>query len=198
MIKRPTWILLILLALVFGAYSIIKEQSSKVIKLTPTPTVNGYLIMPSGDLLQSLYISDNKGNIFRMQRDLSKTWVITLPSSGVADQGLAGAAETQVGALRIVTMLETPPETSVIGLGVPTATLELGFISGITRKIEVGNITPTGSGYYVRYDGAKFYVISQSGIDSLLNLLAAPPYPATETPSETTNTPMNKIISPTP
>ena len=52
-----------------------------------------------------------------MQRDLSKTWVITAPTSGAADQGLAGAAETQVGALSIVTMLDTPPAPSAIGLG---------------------------------------------------------------------------------
>ena len=47
-------------------------------------------------------------------------------------------------------------------------------------------MTPTGSGYYVRYDDGKIYVISQSGIDAILKLLNAPPYPATETPNPTT------------
>ena len=53
-------------------------------------------------------------------------------------------------------------------------------------------MTPTSSGYYVRFDGGKIYVIEQSGIDALLNLLTAPPFPATATPvatAETTSTP---------
>ncbi len=57
------------------------------------------------------------------------------------------------------------------------------FVSGVSHKIEVGNLTPTSSGYYVRFDGGKIYVIEQSGIDALLNLLTTPPFPATATPS---------------
>ena len=60
--------------------------------------------------------------------------------------------------------------------------MELGFVNGTSHKIEVGNVTPTSSGYYVRFDGGKIYVIEKSGIDSVLNLLTAPPFPATATP----------------
>jgi len=159
------------------------------------------LITQADGVLQSVHIYDKKGNNFQMQRDLSKSWVITAPTSGVADQGLAGAAETQVGALRIVTALETSPEPSAVGLDVPASTLELGFASGKSHKIEVGSVSPTGSGYYVRYDGGKIYILSQSGIDALLNLLTAPPYPATATPSltpESLSTSAPGIPSPTP
>ena len=106
-----------------------------------------------------------------------------------------------MGALRIMTLLETSPEPSVVGLDVPSSTLELGFVSGKSHKIEVGNVSPTGSGYYVRFDGGKIYVISQSGIDALLKLLTAPPFPATETPSptpESVSTPTPEIPTPTP
>jgi hypothetical protein len=119
----------------------------------------------------------------------------------VADQALAGAAETQVGSLRIVALLDTPPEVNTVGLEIPAYTIELGFVSGTSHKIEVGNLTPTSSGYYVRYDNGKIYVISQSGIESLLNLLTAPPYPATETPSPTiepTSTLTPETTSPEP
>ncbi|MGA2489351.1 MAG: DUF4340 domain-containing protein [Anaerolineales bacterium] len=201
MVKRPTWILLAILALAVGAYFIVKEQSLKASKLTPTPTENSYIITQADGVLQSLRISDNKGNTFQMQRDLSKTWVITAPKSGTADQGLAGGAETQVDALRIVVTLETPPDPSAIGLAAPAYTMEMGFVNGASHKIEVGNLTPTSSGYYVRFDGGKIYVIEQSGIDALLNLLKAPPFPATATPvstAESTSTPAPEIVSPTP
>ncbi len=112
MVKRPTWILLAILVLAVGAYFLIKKLPSNGAMLTPTPTGESFLVTQADGVLQSLHIIDKKGNNFQMQRDLSKNWVITAPTSGVADQGLAGAAETQVGALSIVTMLETPPDLS--------------------------------------------------------------------------------------
>ena len=119
MVKRPTWILLAILALAVAAYFLIKNQPSKATTLTPTATGGSYLITQSYGVLQSLQISDNKGDNFQMQRDLSKSWVITAPTSGAADQGLAGAAETQIGALSIVTILSSPPALSAVGLAAP-------------------------------------------------------------------------------
>ena len=72
----------------------------------------------------------------------SNSWVITAPISSVADQGLAGAAETQVGALSIETMLKTPPPLSEMGLNTPADTLDLVFVSGASDKIEVGIMNP--------------------------------------------------------
>jgi hypothetical protein len=186
MVKRPTWMLLVILAIVVVAYYFVKNTSSK--SSEPKPTVKGIdlLLTQSDGVLQSLRIYDQQGHIFQLQRDLSKIWVITAPTTGVADQGLAGSAEAQVGALRIVTILDAPPDLKEIGLAIPAKIMEFGFVNGTSHKIEIGSMTPTGSGYYVRYDAGTVYVISQSGIDALLNLLTAPPYPATETPSPTT------------
>ena len=192
MVKRSTWILLVILALAVGAYFLIENQPSKVNALTPTATGGSFLIPQVEGVLQSLHIIDNKGNNFQMQRDLTKSWVITAPTSGAADQGLAGAAETQVGSLSIVATLNSPPDLNAVGLTVPAYTIDLVFVNGTSHKIEVGNLTPTSSGYYVRFDGKEIFVIEQSGIDSILNLLKSPPFPATATPvptSESTSTP---------
>jgi hypothetical protein len=165
MVKRPTIILLVVLALVIGAYFVIKNHPFNASGASPTATGSSYLITSADGVLQSLRIDDNQGHTVMMQRDPSKVWVVVKPTPGEADQSLAGAAETQVG-----------------GLDSPVDTIQLTFDSGIQHKLEVGGLTPTGSGYYVRFDGGQIYVISQSGIDSLLNLLTAPPYPATATP----------------
>ena len=90
---------------------------------------------------------------------------------------------------------------NTLGLAVPAYTIDLGFVNGTTHKIEVGVLTPTSSGYYVRFDGGKIYVIEKSGIDSLVNLLTSPPFPATATPvptSDTTVTPIPEVAPPTP
>jgi hypothetical protein len=106
-----------------------------------------------------------------------------------------------VGALSIVNTLNVPPTLSDIGLAVPADTIDLVFVNGTSHKMEIGNLTPTSSGYYVRFDGGKIYVIEKSGIDSLLNLLTNPPFLPTPTPpptSETDGTPVSGISSPTP
>jgi Domain of unknown function (DUF4340) len=201
MVKRSTWILLATLALVVFAYFVIKNRPINTSQTTPTAIATTFLVAQADGVLQSLHIYDTKGNSIQMQRDPSKTWVITAPTSGVADQGLAGAAETQVGALHIVTILDPSPVPSAIGLENPHYTMEIGFISGASHRIEIGDVTPTGSGYYIRFDGRNIYVIEQSGIDALLGLLKAPPFPATVTPVATIpsiNTSTSEIASPTP
>ena len=149
MIKRPTWILLAVLVLVIAAYFSVKNNP---VKGEPTTTVAGdsFLFSQSDGVLQSIRIIGSQTQVFQMQKDLSKTWVITSPENGVADQGLASAAETQVGALRIVTTLTNPPAPGTLGLDTPAHTLEIGFGNAANHKIEVGNLTPTKSGYYVR------------------------------------------------
>jgi hypothetical protein len=202
MIKRPTWILLAILALVIGAYFVIKNRPSATsTEATPTALGNNFLVTQADGTLQRLRISDKQNRVVQMQRDSSGTWVVTLPTLGAADQSLAGAAETQVGALRIVTTLENSLNLADAGLDSPAYTIELTFVSGIQHVIQVGTLTPTSSGYYVRYDAGNLYVVSQSGIDALLNLLTAPPYPATETPVPTiedTATPTVEAVTSTP
>jgi hypothetical protein len=202
MIKRPTWILLVILALVLVAYFVIKNRSLASSTM-PTPTAIGsnFLITKGDGTLQSLHITDNQNRIFQMQRDTSATWIITFPAPGAADQSLAEAAATQVGALRIVTTLDNQLNLGDAGLDSPLYTIELTFSSGIKHVIQIGTLTPTNSGYYVRYDAGNLYVISQSGIDALLNLLTAPPFPATATPVPTiaeTATPALEVATSTP
>ena len=181
MVKRSTWVLLILLILAVGAYFLFKAHASKTSQATPTPS-STYLVTAADGTLQSLQISDTKGDTVRMQRDPSKVWVLTAPTAGTADQGLAGAAESQVGALAVVTDLAAPTDLTTFQLTTPAYKINLTFDNGVQHMIEVGGLTPTGSGYYVRFDSKRIVVVKQDGIDSLLNLLKSPPYPATETP----------------
>jgi hypothetical protein len=202
MIKRPTWILLIVLALVVVSYYVIKNRPSATsTQATPTALGNNFLVTQADGTLQILRISDKQNRTVQMQRDTSGTWNVMQPASGAADQSLAGAAETQVGALRIVTALDNSLNLGDAGLESPPYTIELTFDSGTKHVIRVGSLTPTNSGYYVQYDSENLYVVAQSGIDALLNLLTSPPFPATETPVptiESTTAPTLEMDTPTP
>jgi hypothetical protein len=186
MIKRSTWILLVILALVVVVYFVLKNRATSTSALaTPTSQGSNFLITPADGTLQVIRITDTQDNVFQMQRDSSGSWGITLPTRGTADQSLAGAAETQVGALRIVTTLDISLNLSDAGLSTPSDTIELTFEDGLKHTIQVGSLTPTGSGYYVNFDTGKLYVVSQAGIDALLKLLVSPPFPPTQTPVPT-------------
>ena len=196
MIKRSTWILLILLILVIGAYFLIKKLPSASSTATPTALGNNFLITKADGTLQNLQIVDTQGHSVQILRNSSGTWMVAQPTVGIADQALASAADTQVGALLIITTLDPQPSLDTVQLSHPADTIELTFSTGIKHTIEIGSLTPTVSGYYVRLDSGNIYVVSRAGIDSLLNLLTAPPYPATETPTQAPT--VEPTLTPTP
>lgn len=192
MVKRPTWILLIVLALVSAAYFYLKERPLKASAPTPTAIKPSFLITKDNGALTKIHILDAQGNSLQMGRDASGNWAImvgqsptiTQPELAAANQSQAEAAETQFFALSVLTTLETSPALDVIGLNPPAYTITLGFFDaqhllGNTQKVlEIGSLTPTGSGYYVKLED-KLYVISQSSINAVLGLLRTPPYAET-------------------
>ncbi len=199
MVKRPTWILLIVLALVSAAYFYLpvglrQERSLKATAQTPAAIKPSFLITKDNGALTKIHILDAQGNSLQMGRDASGNWAITQPGLAAANQSQAEAAETQFFALSVLTTLETSPALDVIGLNPPAYTITLGFFGDTQKVLEVGSLTPTGSGYYVGLEG-KIYVISQSSINAVLGLLRNPPYAetptisATETPIPATATP---------
>jgi hypothetical protein len=185
MIRKPTWILLIILALVLTAFFLLKDQPASSTEPTPTAMGSNYLITQEDGALQSLRVSDDQGRVVQIQKDPAGVWIVTLPVQGPADQALASAAETQAGALLIVASLDTPPVLNTVGLIAPRATMDLTFAGNRKHRLEIGDPTSIGSGYYVRLDGDRVHVVSSSGIDALLRLLSAPPYVPTATPIPT-------------
>jgi hypothetical protein len=203
MIKQTTWIFLGVLVLALVAYFVITRQTSETSsQSTPTGLGENFLVTSADGKLQSLRIYDQYNRKVQIQRETNGIWIVTQPIPEAADQSLAGAAETQVGALRIVTILQSQLNLVDAGLDSPAYTIELTFDSGKKHVIQVGTLTPTNSGYYVSYDAKNLYIISQAGIDALLNLLAAPPFVATEAsiPTiEATSTSIGEVAkTPTP
>jgi hypothetical protein len=199
--KRTSWTLLAFLAIAIGVYFTIKySNEKKAAEATPVPEANSYLIQETDSVLTRIRIFDQDYHIVEMQRNQDGFWDVTLPTVGAADQVLASEAETQFGALGIVTDVGQVASLSDFGLTFPAYTIKLTYANGVEHKIEVGNTTPTGSGYYVQLDDAGIYVISQYGLNAVLNLIDNPPYPATATPTPTlemsTNTP--EVLTPTP
>ncbi|MEW6028281.1 MAG: hypothetical protein ACOYZ8_11050 [Chloroflexota bacterium] len=192
MIKRSTWITLAVFLAVIAFALVQKYRPEEPIPTeTPTePPVVEYLFTPEDGVVTSIRIDTRDGQVFRAERSGSG-WMVVLPIEGAADSGQMETAASQVTTLRVETHLDLDPDA--VSLSPPQTTLTVGFSSGKTYSVGVGDITPIGDSYYVRKDRGDVLVIPRDGIDALMSLLTFPPY--IETPTPTTPPPTE---TPTP
>lgn len=185
MIRRSTWIALIILVALGGLIYYLnweKQVAQVESKDVPTPTVN-YLFGTSDGQPTSIKIEDATGSVVEVARDANQAWAISQPFQAEADQGTSEAAATQISSLRPTDEIDLGPD--LLGLDKPAYTVAIGFDSGKQHVMKIGSITPTQNGYYVQVDTNKPVIVSKASIDALLNLFTSPPYKETPTPSPT-------------
>lgn len=197
MIRRSTVVYIILLLVLAGVYYYLNNrQPAAGAELTAEPDSEvSYLFTADEGTPTGIRIVSKTGESVEVARGADNAWAVIQPVEGAADQGAAEAAASQVTTMRI---LDTVPdvEPGIIGLENPEYVLTIEF-SGGKRTVDVGVITPTESGYYVR-DGEKVLIVSKSAIDSLLSLLTNPPYLETSTPPPQSSIPPAQSPTPEP
>ncbi len=184
MIKRSTWIVLAIF-LAVAAFALVQKYKPEEPTPTEAPTEEPaleYLFTPEDGILTRLRIETRDGQVFEAERS-GGDWRVILPIEGAADAGQMEAAATQVTTLRVESHLDL--DLDIVNLSHPPTTLTVGFSSGKTYIIGVGDATPIGDSYYVRKDSGDVLVILRDGLDALTALLASPPYLETPTPTET-------------
>ena len=201
MIRRSTVVYIVLLLVLAGAYYYLNNREQPAdIELTaePVPEVS-YLFPAEEGIPTSIRIESNSGETVEVARGEDNAWALTQPVEASAEQGAAEAAASQVSTMRIV---DTVPDVDlgIIGLEDPEYVLTIKLTSGEERTVDIGVITPTESGYYVR-DGERLVIVSRSAIDALLGLLRDPPYMETPAPAPATpetGTPSSETAIPQP
>jgi hypothetical protein len=190
MIRRSTWISLILLVISAGLFWYMRQPENLIQKAmngsaTPTTPSPGFLIDASQGAISELTISNSDGKTVSLKRS-SSGWTVTVDGEeSAADQAAAEAAASQTLALSVVTGLENPPALNVIGLERPGYRLGVKFASGAENSFEIGNPTVTGDGYYVRTEDGTIKIVSNYSLNSLIGILDTPPLLATPTPAAT-------------
>jgi hypothetical protein len=181
--RRSTTIFLLLFVALAGIYYYLNNRPEAAdSSITPEPTTQvSYLFTPEDGLPTGIRIESKAGETVEVARNADNAWALILPAEAAADQGSVEAAASQVTTIRVLDRLtDTPAEA--VGLDVPEYKMVVKFTSGVERMVEIGVLTPTGSGYYVRKNGNEIVIVSKSAVDSLLELLSNPPYAPTETP----------------
>jgi hypothetical protein len=203
MIRRSTVVYIVLLLLLAGVYYYLnnREQPAEI-ELTLEPGTEeatpSYLFTAEEGAPTSIHIESKTGESVEVARGEDNAWTLTQPREAAADQAAAEAAASQVTTMRVV---DTVPDLdpSIVGLQDPEYVLTVKFTGGEERTVDIGVITPTESGYYVRDTADKTVIISRSAIDSLLGLLTNPPYLETPTPASVTpeaSTPSSETATP--
>jgi hypothetical protein len=182
--RRSTVVYLLLLLVMAGVYYYLnnREQPADIaVTLEPESQVS-YLFAADDGLPTSIRIEAKTGETVEVARGADEAWALILPVEAKADQAVAEAAASQVTTMRILDSVpDIDPE--IVGLSVPEYTLIIRFTTSVERKAEIGVITPTESGYYVRHADGEIVIVSKSSLDSLLGLLTNPPYLETPLPS---------------
>jgi len=182
--KRSTWIMLVIFLALVGIFLYLnqrEETTSEEGESTPTVAPVEYLLTETDGLPSSIEIESDSGDKVRIERNESGEWILTQPIETDANQGSAQAAASQLTSLRIVSRPEVAPADA--GLIQPSYEMTVELTSGTVKKVRIGDLTPTESGYYTNVDDSnEVLIISKTGLDSLLILLTSPPYVNTPTP----------------
>ena len=183
MIRRNTWILLVVLVLLIGATFYFDHQKNISAGAATSTPAQTFLFTSHDGNPTDIKIEDTAGHSVEVARNSSGTWVLKAPTADAANQSQAEAAATQLTSLNLLGNVQIGLD--VVGLDKPTYTMTITFDSAKTHKVLIGSVNPIQTGYYVQVDGGPVQVADKSGIDSLVGMLTAPPYLATLTPTVT-------------
>jgi hypothetical protein len=201
--RRPifqagTWISIFMLAALVGlAFYLSREKEKTATEATPT-LETAYIFTEADGVVSSIEVKPAEGDAQRVKiaRDAENIWTVVLPIEAEADQGYAEMAATQLTALPISGQIEDGKSPDIFGLDEPAYLITIGFKDGKERTLEIGDTTPTNSGYYVRVDKDKMLITDLDGIEALLQLEFFPPYLNTPTPTALPT--VETAVTPTP
>lgn len=180
--RVDTLITVILLAALIGfAFYLNREKKNSEAETTPTGEAAAFVFTAADGTANSIEIKAAAGDTVKLVRDEKNVWALELPIKAEADQSSAEAAASQISALQVTSSVDADP--SIFGFDTPGFVITIGFADGKTHTLEIGDLTPTQTGYYVRLDKSKMMIVGMSGIDSLVQMTSFPPYLNTPTPS---------------
>jgi hypothetical protein len=184
MFRNSTWAALLVLAVLVGVLVYMNREQQAVEEAAQSfPTLPSRTVIPEGaGALTRIRLEPASGTTVEVMLDLQGNWQVILPFLGRANQGNVEAAVTEIGSMRYLNEIKDVPLAD-LGLDPPVHVLTLDFKNGAQHILWLGDKTPSETGYYARLDGERILVIEDFAIESLLMLVASPPYYETPTPS---------------
>lgn len=195
MIKRPTWIMVIVLALFAGLVYYMQSVPDNFIKKaldsanTPTPSVSSEsLISLTDGLITSIQMTSSGGHGLTLKKEATG-WMFAMDSEPpiLADQTAAEQVSSLAQGMRLTNSAITPTSTDLSGFGLdkPDYIYKVTTNSGKILTFKIGHATILNDGYYLQKEDGTIAVVEKFSMDSLINLFAQPPLVLTATPTLT-------------
>jgi hypothetical protein len=126
------------------------------------------LTIPSGEI-QQVEIRKPGAEPVVIRRQSASPWSMTSPPQWPVDQDAASAIVTTVSSLASERLVEEKPaDLAPFGLTAPSLEVNIGLKNGKSRKLLLGDDTPTGGGSFAKVDGeSKVYVLGSFAKSSL-------------------------------
>lgn len=185
--NRTTTIVLVVLFAALGLYVLAVQlpRERAAAEATPTAGLTPRVVWETtADQVTRLRIAEPETDrSVALAKDAQGVWTLTEPEPGPADAAAVQSVTTNAASLSVTGVVTTATDLAQFGVLEPTYTLELGLADGQTMKAAIGSPAPVGGYYLLREGDSDVMVVSNFGIDALVGLLDAPPYPPTATPA---------------
>jgi len=171
MIRRSTWILLgVFLLLLAGTIYLSRTGNLSVLpEETPVPTKSPVFSLDTGQIT-ALKIEKPGSQVVQIDQSADASWMVTLPPGSPVSTEQVDTAVGTVNTWTVQNELSVPPPMDAMGLATPAYVITFTSDTGQTRFVNVGNLTPTSSGYYIQVDGGPPVVVSKTSIDPFIQL----------------------------
>ena len=183
MIRRTTWVLLGILVILLGvAWYLQRNQQSPGTEVTPSEQIT-YLFDSQGRTITGLRVADAEGKLVEIVRGVEASWVLNQPTGQEADVSKIETVISLLGSLQVLSTLEPSPPLDAIGLEPVAFQISVFYEDGAEQTIQIGEQTPTASGFYVKEPNGLVQIVESFGIQEILDLLTNPPVLAMATSS---------------
>lgn len=183
MIRRSTWIMLLIFAAVLAG-GVLWSRRAQPDAAEPLPTPEALWNHDEADV-QGMRIEDLKaGSVVEVRRDPDVGWRMIRPDDEPADAGRVEQAVTWLRSPNVSRVLTGQPDLDPFGLADPAVRVTLLLQDGSTQSFDVGAPTGIAGSTYIRVAGGEaIQVVSGYSLDDVTGLLDDPPViPPTSTP----------------
>jgi hypothetical protein len=186
MVRRSTWILLAVFAVLVGfALFFQNYQAKKSTNLaTATPTESkARLYNIDGTQVNELNIANSSGNKLDLYRDSADSqWSIKDVPADKVDKFQIESISAQLFSIQVQQSLTQTPPLDSVGLITPAYTITMTETNGSRLVTFIGAQTPIGNGYYVRIGTGPVVTVDKVTMNNVLDMLTNPPLLPTSTP----------------
>ncbi len=190
MIRRNTWILLIILAVLIGATFLLeRNKSGSAAQAQPSATPQPRALIGAEGQISAISVTNEQGQTTAIKKE-NNQWTVVQPANSGIDVSTIQEAADQLGTMVVLSTINSSLPDESTGFAHPIYVFQVTLSSGAQQTLTVGKLTPTESGYYAQVNGGNPIVVEKYVVDSAAELLkAALPTPTPPSTAEPGSTP---------